>query len=521
MYKARNILLVVLTMGAILMLSLIVGASFLQMRDYEKSYSYNEMLASIERIRAAIDSFFVSKVAVLKFISFNGGGADLLQKLTAMSSDIVGVGAVSESGAVNYELLYGSSAAISVDSEWLKKTNAHGYYVSDVFTLSSGIRVFLIGVKGTDFLVLKAKSLDEIIINDKYNVSIVNADFKVQAPSYAYEDNEVKRSLEHLPSVFPTSTVINVTGALHGYVRVDGSEWIINIIPKKGVHSISFVESTFFKIIVVASAMVLLTIGLIVWGFVINLREADKKTQEAVKKLLPFSRLSIIGRLANNIMNELNNPLEIINQKAGLINDMLMLPAADINKDKVVFLTQGILDNIKRGRTIIHRFLKFADTNTETIEFLAVDSVLKDVLVFFKDELAFRNIRVIRKFSTDVPTVNTNRCKVQQVFLNVINGAIKFLGKDGTMILYIHSVKGGVIMIEVICETTMDKKVRDASHYFDQQDEKEDDFDFYASQWIVKSIGVTMDYKLHDNNKAVFCVTIPVSTEEDNTYVKD
>ena len=142
--------------------------------------------------------------------------------------------------------------------------------------------------------------------------------------------------------------------------------------------------------------------------------------------------MEAIGRLAAGIAHEINNPLAIINEKAGLMKDFLeMSTDLEQNKEKFIDLINGIFESVNRCRNITHRFLGFSRRIDASNEVINLNDTVREVLTFIEKEILFRNIRLDLHLRGDLPPVVSNKGQLQQVFLNIVNNAVDAVEKDG------------------------------------------------------------------------------------------
>ena len=137
-------------------------------------------------------------------------------------------------------------------------------------------------------------------------------------------------------------------------------------------------------------------------------------------------RMASIGRLAAGVAHEINNPLAIINEKAGLIKDLIVYgQAAQATPERLTGLVDSILGSVTRAGTITKRLLSFARQLEVSIAPVALGKVLEEVLGFLTKEAEYRGITVDVQVADDLPLFESDRGKLQQIFLNLVNNAFQ------------------------------------------------------------------------------------------------
>ena len=88
--------------------------------------------------------------------------------------------------------------------------------------------------------------------------------------------------------------------------------------------------------------------------------EADQQRSMSLQQIGHNEKMASIGRLAANVSHEINNPLAIINEKAGLIKDMFEIKKTYSNDAKLINSLNSILKAVQRASKITRRLLSFA-----------------------------------------------------------------------------------------------------------------------------------------------------------------
>jgi signal transduction histidine kinase len=184
----------------------------------------------------------------------------------------------------------------------------------------------------------------------------------------------------------------------------------------------------FLSILFIAAAALLLV------TYVVQvLYRADKVRQVYLTKAARNSKMASIGQLAAGVAHEINNPLAIINEKAGLLMDIFSFLEEYKDDTRLSSAVESIIRAVKRAGTITHRLLGFARETDISIQTLNVKETIHEVLGFVKKEAEYKSINIDLQIPDRFPDIISDRGKLQQILINLINNAIAALDEKGTL----------------------------------------------------------------------------------------
>lgn len=384
-------------------------------------------------------------------------GKTLARTLTALKREIGGfvdLGIVNSEGLqVSYVGPYALQGKSYADQHWFQEVAIRGTHVSDVFLGYRQFPHFVIAVRhltsGDEWWVLRAtidtEKVNQVVAAIEPDIHgdtfIVNRSGVLQTPSKFYGP-----ALEKLPMDLPPITyepaVLELQDArgkeiVVAYTYIGSPPGILMTVrPKADVlKSWYAVRSENIFLLLFSSVVICIVIIRISGGLVRRIEESEKKRELASHQMQYSSKLATIGRLAAGVAHEVNNPMAIINEKAGLMRDLIDMDPDFPEKKKLLPLTESILDSVSRCRTITHRLLGFARHMDVEMKPTDLNYVLREVAGFLEREAFHRSVEVKLELDEDLPTVRSDEGQLQQVFLNILNNALDAVGEGGHVVI--------------------------------------------------------------------------------------
>jgi len=469
---------VLITAGASLTPLIVIGA--LDFYQDQRAFK-NELIRPVLRLTSAtkrsMEAFLGERRSALDFIIHEKSFEDLSdqQELSHLFANMktafggfVDLGLIDSKGEqISYVGPYQLLGKDYQDQDWFHEVDLRGIYVSDVFMGYRKFPHFVIAVKykkgDRDFYVLRA-TIDTEALNQQIlslglrpssDAFIINRGGKLQTPSKLFGDVLEVISMpvppfSGRPEVIEEYDVGKRTPIL-GYAYIEHSPFIFVMIkePQALMGSWFTLRSRRIGFLAVSVVAILVLIMGTSSYLVARIQEADLKHAKVLHNIQYTSKMASIGRLAAGVAHEVNNPLAIINEKAGLAKDLTSLLDDFPQKEKFLKLMESILASVERCSTITHRLLGFAkrmDTQMETID---LEILLKEVLGFLEREVSYRNVSINFHVSDTLPSIESDRGQLQQVFLNIINNAVEELQSGGRIDISMQEEENDMVAITI------------------------------------------------------------------------
>jgi two-component system NtrC family sensor kinase len=428
-------------------------------RDLETEYSLRTARI-VSNARRTIDFFLGERRSALEFIVSDNQFSELhnTERLAAILESLkksfgggfIDLGIIEGHGKqITYVGPFALTNKDYHNEPWFRQVVEQGVYISDVFLGYRKVPHLVIAVKESlpdgSFHVLRAsigiQPFEELLagleLSGQGDAFMINHDGILQTGSRFYG-----KIFDPLPLPIPqfslTTQVVETANReseklFMGYRFIEGTPFILMVVKRKADLMQSWKKTRLALIVfLVGSVAISLTVILgTVTYMVRNIYIADETRLMTLHQMEYSNKMASIGRMAANVAHEINNPLAIINEKAGLIQDLFILKQQYSGDARLIGLVGSILASVKRAGKITKRLLTFARQMEGAVETVSVEQVIRDVLSFLEKAAEYSNIQIRIDALPETPPIKTDRGKLQQIFLNIINNAFAAMEKGG------------------------------------------------------------------------------------------
>ena len=175
--------------------------------------------------------------------------------------------------------------------------------------------------------------------------------------------------------------------------------------------------------------LLLLLAGTMIWNRTLQQRVElrTRELQNANIKLMQAEKMESIGRLAAGVAHEVKNPLAIIQMGADFLSQEL---PKDETTGEVI---KDIDDAVQRADTVIRGLLDFSRDKKLERTAGSINEVIKSSLHLVGHEVRQRQIDVKTQLADNLPELELDASKLQQVFINLFMNAAHAMEREGLL----------------------------------------------------------------------------------------
>ena len=430
---------------------------------HEKVYAHLEELALNHKQN--IDNFLKEKLGDIRLLATTFSFEELsnedflrarLESLQQIFGPVfVDLGVVNARGIqVAYAGPFKLGKALYSTADWFQETINRENFISDVFLGLRGLPHFIVAVRENhngESWILRA-TIDFVAFNN-----LVES-IRIGETGFAYILNnegelQTKTLVKEIPPGGPCADFVESGGKTKRKIeiieRVDEfgeDELYVTACLKDGNWFLIFRQKAsdafrdLYRTVRITIAFMLLgVLGIVATGYFLSRRmvnrivRSDQKKEMITEQVVETGKLASIDELAAGIAHEINNPVAIMIEEAGWVEDLLAEEEFKDgeNLDEFKRALQQIRTQGKRCKEITHKLLSFARKTDSRIQDVQLNDLIEDLIALSAQRAKLSNVEIHSNLQENLPTVRASQSELQQVLLNLINNALDAMEKIG------------------------------------------------------------------------------------------
>jgi len=490
---------IIVVMVSLAPMALVSGIILYQFNIFSNEMVHAHLGEVVLKHRQNIDYFLNKKLNDISHLSRSFSFEQfsdkdfLQQRLRILQEEygyvFVDLGLIDENGRqISYAGPFELHQADYSRAEWFQKAIRTQGYVSDVFLGLRGMPHFIVTAKrqAADSEWLLRATIDFVAFNTLVeNLSvgqtgtafILNREGEYQTrppkgePKLSKQQymNLFRRGDQALPGIdIPSSSDLHLADQrvyLNGYLGRDTPSGSIFTVEKLGERGSKFIivaaflknndwllifqqefADAFRKLqrtqIMAGFVAFLGALGIIVTAFLVSGRMVrriallDQENEMMNQQVIETGKLATVGELAAGIAHEINNPVAIMVEEAGWVQDLLADGTGEFkNLEEFKRALQQIETQGRRCKEITHKLLSFARKTDSRVQTVQINDLIMEVVDLLSQKSRYANVEVQVQFQPDLPTIQASVTEMQQVLMNIFHNAVDAMEKSGGKIV--------------------------------------------------------------------------------------
>jgi two-component system NtrC family sensor kinase len=464
-----------------------------------------------------IDGFLHEKLADIRVLSSSCSFPqlrdpvyleNLLTTLQEQHSGVyVDLGLINDRGEqVAYAGPFRLGQARYAESPWFQEAMQRQYYISDVFLGLRGLPHFIVAVKrtwqGREWIV--RSSIDFVAFNrlvEKTRIGetglayIINRKGEFQTSPRIDLSGQVPMIMElierHKESIFPpeghphqqgtgfvrdpylnilpegskpaTRVATQVTDppgdrgeTVYVFSSLKNGDWVFvyQQAARDAFRDLYRTRHAALALLVLGSLAIIITEVLLSKRIVNQVKRVDEEKQIMNEQVIEAGKMASLGELAAGIAHEINNPVAVMVEEAGWVDDLLQdAPFTDLKDEEdyqeIVRALKQIKTQGARCKEITHKLLSFARKTDPTLKKVQLNAMVEEMAALSEQKARYGNVKIRLDLEPGLPKIRASQSEMQQVLLNLINNAVDAMEEKGGEIALTTRSRDGQVLLSI------------------------------------------------------------------------
>ncbi|MBI4846069.1 MAG: PAS domain S-box protein [Candidatus Omnitrophica bacterium] len=193
---------------------------------------------------------------------------------------------------------------------------------------------------------------------------------------------------------------------------------------------------------------------------VTSLVRAEEKLQKAYQELkgaqaglIQAEKMAVVGELASGVAHEVKNPLAIILQGIDYLNKKVS------SQDANIILTLDCMNNaVHRADGIIKGLLDFSSSTELDAKENNINDTINTALLLTSHMFVKKRLNVIKSLQDNIPLVEIDANKMEQVFINLFLNSVEAMPENGTLTVRTYTCKAAQADIKSVVSDNFEPK---------------------------------------------------------------
>lgn len=482
--KSMMFTIILVSFAPLLIIVFIAGYQYSVVYEEKVEAHLRELVLKHDQ---SVDTFLEEKVAEIQVLAEvidvedlrSQTGLEALHEalIRGHGNAFVDLGLIDSQGVqVAYSGPYKLQGVDYSDEEWLREVRSRNVHVSDVGLGLRGVPHFTISIRlntngqewflrtTLDFIAFN-KLVEDIRIGETGMAYIINKQAEFQTTPRRDMTGEVPFLRQMALSLDSSSEIARGRASMTIQTNpandretifvtspLKGGDWLL-VYQQDTADAYSSLNYSRNLALVV---LLLGGIGITVMAYLMSKRMARKVEHADMDKeimneqVIEAGKLASVGELAAGIAHEINNPVAIMVEEAGWIQDLL---EEGLGKDDNEREVQRALNQIRtqggRCKEITHKLLSFARKIDPTVKYFCLNEMVMEIVALSEQRAKYANVVIESSLADNIPPVEASPSEMQQVFLNLVNNAIDAMDPGGGNLDIISRMDDGQVMVAI------------------------------------------------------------------------